>query len=97
METPMSFSSTMPAPLPDAPWASDDAKLPSEWNSAPPAEQQQMQQQPQYYYEPIQPEHKSTFFESISKQVLFIIFAAFLIGLFFGRSMNSPIIIHKTM
>lgn len=92
MNTQMSYSSTMPAPPPD------DEK--SEWQQQqqqPELEQQQQQQQQQYYYMPDQPTpvEKSNFFDSLSKQVLFLIFFAFVVGIFVGKSMNGPIVIHR--
>lgn len=93
MNTQMSYSSTMPAPPPD-----DET---SEWQQQqqqPDHEQiQQQQQQQQYYYAPEQPPpvEKSNFFDGISKQVLFLIFLAFVVGIFVGKSMNGPIVIHR--
>ncbi len=88
----MSYSSTMPAPPPD--------EEPSEWQqqqTQPQAQPENEQQQQQYYYMPDQPPSvdKSNFFDGISKQVLFLIFFAFVVGIFVGKSMNGPIVIHR--
>ena len=89
----MSYSATMPAPPTLSPVREQDD--PSEWQQQQP---QQHQEQPQDYYQlPAQePEQKSSFFDSISKQILFLIFIAFVVGLFMGKSMNVPIIIQRT-
>lgn len=94
MNTQMSYSAAMPAPPSLSPVREQDD--PSEWQQQQP--QQQQQQQPQYYYSvPAQePDQKSSFFDSISKQILFLIFIAFVVGLFMGKSMNVPIIIQRT-
>ncbi len=86
----MSYSSTMPAPPPD--------EEPSEWQQQQPQTQAQPEnEQQQYYYMPDQPPSvdKSNFFDGISKQVLFLIFFAFVVGIFVGKSMNGPIVIHR--
>lgn len=93
MNTQMSYSSTMPALPPD--------QEKSEWQEQQPdqPQQQQQQQQEQYYYMPEQTPvqvEKSSFFDGISKQILFLIFLAFVFGLFIGKSMNAPIIIQRT-
>jgi hypothetical protein len=90
MNTQMSYSSTMPAPPPD--------EEPSEWQQQQPQTQAQPEnEQQQYYYMPDQPPSvdKSNFFDGISKQVLFLIFFAFVVGIFVGKSMNGPIVIHR--
>ena len=86
----MSYSATMPAPPSLSPVREHEEQ--TEWQ-----QQQPQQQQPQYYYQmPAQePDQKSSFFDSISKQILFLIFIAFVIGLFMGKSMNVPIIIQR--
>jgi hypothetical protein len=95
MNTQMSYSATMPPPpTPLSPVREHEEQ--TEWQQQQP--QQQHQEQPQYYYQlPAQePDQKSSFFDSISKQILFLIFIAFVIGLFMGKSMNVPIIIQRT-
>ena len=71
---------------------------PQEWLADSPPEQEQQQETgppPQYYYYPPD-EPKTSFFDGISKQILFLIFIAFVVGLFFGKSFNVPIIIQKS-
>jgi len=71
---------------------------PQEWLSDTPEQpppEQETTQQPQYYYYP-PAEEKTSFFDGISKQILLFIFIAFVVGLFFGKSMNVPIIIQKS-
>jgi hypothetical protein len=94
MNTQMSYSAAMPPPPPLSPVREQEQEQQSEWQQQQP---QFQPQQPQYYYaEPQIIEKKSNFFDSISKQVLFLIFVAFVIGLFVGKSMNVPIIIQKS-
>jgi len=94
MNTQMSYSAAMPPPPPLSPVREQEQEQQSEWQQQQP---QFQPQQPQYYYaEPPMVEKKSNFFDSISKQVLFLIFVAFVIGLFVGKSMNVPIIIQKS-
>jgi hypothetical protein len=94
MNTQMSYSAAMPPPPPLSPVREQEEDPRSEWQQQQP--QFQSQPQPQYYYpEPQIIEKKSSFFDSISKQILFLIFVAFVIGLFVGKSMNVPIIIQK--
>jgi len=71
---------------------------PQEWLADNTPEQEQQQEAatpPQYYYYPPD-EPKNSFFDGISKQILFLIFIAFVVGLFFGKSFNVPIIIQKS-
>ena len=55
------------------------------------------EQQPQYmYYEQPPPlEPKTSFFMGLTKKILFLIFIAFVAGLFVGKSMTSTVIIQR--
>jgi hypothetical protein len=59
-------------------------------------EEQQEQYPPYMYYnEPPPPEPKTSFFMGLTKKILFLIFLAFVAGLFVGKSMTSTVIIQR--
>ena len=84
------FSSSRPPPPPPSP--------PPRFGDYEPFEpqQQQMEEQPQYmtYYQPPpEPEPEKSFMDTISKKVLFVIFFAFIVGLFIGKFMSQSTIV----
>ena len=46
-----------------------------------------------YYQPPPEPEPEKSFMDTISKKVLFVIFFAFIVGLFIGKFMSQSTIV----
>jgi hypothetical protein len=59
--------------------------------------EQEQQYPPYMYYEQPPPPHeeKKSFFMGLTKKILFLIFLAFVAGLFVGKSMTSTVIIQR--
>lgn len=95
METTSTFSSSRPPPPPPSPPPRFGDNRPNFEPFVP--DQPQEEPQPQYmYYEPppqYMPEPEKTFLESISKKVLFVIFLAFIVGLFIGKFMSQSTVV----
>jgi hypothetical protein len=96
METTSTFSTTRPPPPPQSPpprfgdrpnYEPFDSSQQEEM-LAPPPPQQYM-----YYDQPPPPEPEKTFLDGISKKVLFVIFLAFIIGLFIGKFMSQSTVV----
>jgi hypothetical protein len=99
METTSIYSANRPPPPPPSPPPRFGDNRPN----FEPFEQQQdqapaMEPAPYMYYEPPPPqqlpEPEKTFMESISKKVLFVIFLAFVIGLFVGKFMSQATVVN---
>lgn len=96
METTATFSSTRPPPPPPSPPPRFGDNQTNYEPFVP--DQQEEEQSPHYmYYEHPphyqQPETEKTFLESISKKVLFVIFLAFIVGLFIGKFMSQSTVV----
>ena len=94
METTATFSSSRPPPPPPSPPPRFGDNRP---NFEPFVPDEEPQVPPQYmYYDPQQyqqSEPEKTFLESISKKVLFVIFLAFIVGLFIGKFMSQSTVV----
>ena len=97
METSSTFSTTRPPPPPQSP-----PPRFGDLQSYEPFEPQQHQEEPpqqyMYYDQPPLPlpEPEKTFLEGISKKVLFVIFLAFIVGLFVGKFMSQSTVVNLT-
>lgn len=92
METTSVFSSSRPPPPPPSPPPRFGDNRPN----FEPFEQQHVEEPPQYmtYYQPPpEPEPEKSFMDTISKKVLFVIFLAFIVGLFIGKFMSQSTIV----
>lgn len=58
-------------------------------------EEPQQQYPPYMYYDQPPQEEKKSFFMGLTKKILFLIFLAFVAGLFVGKSMTSTVIIQR--
>jgi hypothetical protein len=96
METTSFLSANRPPPPP----ASPPPRFGDTRPNFEPFEQelQETQEQPSvpymYYDPPAAPEPEKTFMESISKKVLFVIFLAFIAGLFVGKFMSQTTVVN---
>ena len=95
METAATFSSTRPPPPPPSPPPRFGDNRPNfeQFQPDQPLEEEQLPQQYMYYEPPPQYEPEKTFLESISKKVLFVIFLAFIVGLFIGKFMSQSTVV----
>jgi hypothetical protein len=94
METASTFSATRPMPPPPSP----PHRYGDDRPNFEPIQEEEPQMMPQYMYYPPPPEQlqsttEPSLIETLSKKVLFLIFLAFIIGLFVGKSMVSTVVI----
>ena len=92
METASTFSTTRPPPPPPSP----PHRYGDDRPNFEPIQEEEPQMMPQYmYYQPPpeQPQTEPSLIETLSKKVLFLIFLAFIVGLFVGKSMVSTVVI----
>lgn len=96
METTSIFSTNRPPPPPQSPPPRFGDSRP---NFEPFEQQQEQPDQPNVpymYYDqpPMASEPEKSFMESISKKVLFVIFLAFIVGLFVGKFMSQSTVVN---